>query len=86
VASYVVEVKRSARKELEDLPNEVLGRAVRKMESLRENPRPMGSKKLRGYRDLWRIRIGDWRILYIIDDGAKLVSVTRIAHWREVYD
>ena len=56
------------------------------MESLGENPRPAGCKKLKGYRDLWRIRVGDWRILYLIDDGAKLVGVTRIAHRREVYE
>lgn len=86
MASYVVEVKPSARKELEDLPNNVLARVLRKMESLSENPRPAGCKKLKGYRDLWRIRVGDWRILYIIYDGAKLVSVTRIAHRREVYE
>jgi len=54
VASYVVEVKPSAREELEDLPNNVLARAVRKMESLAQNPRPAGCKKLKGYRDLWR--------------------------------
>jgi mRNA interferase RelE/StbE len=86
VASYVVEVKPPARKELEGLPNSVLARAVRKMESLGDNPRPAGCKKLKGYEDHWRIRVGDWRIVYIIDDGAKLVSVTRIAHRREVYD
>ena len=56
------------------------------MESLGENPRPPGCKKLKAYSDVWRIRAGDWRILYIVDDGAKLVSVTRIAHRREVYD
>lgn len=86
MASYVVEVKPSARKELEDLPNNVLARAVRKMESLGENPRPAGCKKLKAYQDVWRIRVGDWRILYIVDDGTRLVSITRIAHRREVYD
>jgi len=86
VASYSVEVKPSARKELEGLPNNVLTRAVRKLESLGENPRPPDCKKLKAYSDVWRIRVGDWRILYIVDDGAKLVSVTRIAHRREVYD
>jgi mRNA interferase RelE/StbE len=86
VSSYVVEVKPSARKELEGLPNTVLARAVRKMESLSDSPRPTGCKKMKGYRDHWRIRVGDWRIVYIIDDGAKLVSVTRIAHRREVYE
>jgi len=86
VGNFVVEVKPSARKELEDLPNNVLSRVVRKMESLRENPRPPGCKKLKAYRDVWRIRVGDWRILYLIDDAAKVISVTRIAHRREVYD
>jgi mRNA interferase RelE/StbE len=68
------------------LPNSVLARAVRKMESLCDNPRPAGCKKLKGYKDQWRVRVGDWRIVYLIDDGAKLVSVTRIAHRREVYE
>ena len=86
MASYVVEVKPSAGKELENLPNNVLARAVRKMESLAQDPRPAGCTKLKGYRDLWRVRVGDWRILYLIDDSAQLVSVTRIAHRREVYD
>ena len=86
MASYVVEVKPSARKELEGLPNSVLARAVRKMESLGDNPRPAGCKKLKGYRDRWRVRVGDWRMVYTIEDGAKLVSVTRIAHRREVYE
>jgi mRNA interferase RelE/StbE len=57
VARYVVDVKPSARNELEDIPNNVLARAVRKLESLGENPRPSGCKKLKGYRDLWRIRV-----------------------------
>ncbi|HKM85881.1 MAG TPA: type II toxin-antitoxin system RelE/ParE family toxin [Terriglobales bacterium] len=86
MSSYFVEVKPSARKELEGLPDTVLARAVRKMESLRDNPRPAGCKKLKGFRDQWRVRVGDWRIVYIIDDDAKLISVTRIAHRREVYD
>jgi mRNA interferase RelE/StbE len=59
---------------------------VSKIESLAQNPRPPGCKKLKGYKDKWRIRIGDWRVVYIIDDETKLVSVTRIAHRREVYE
>lgn len=84
--SYAVELKPSARKELESLPDTVLARVVRKVESLANDPRPTGCKKLKGYKDQWRIRIGDWRVVYIIDDAARLVSVTRIAHRREVYD
>jgi mRNA interferase RelE/StbE len=86
VNSYAVEVKPSARKELEDLPDNLLARVVRKLESLRQDPRPPRCKKLKGYKDQWRIRVGDWRVLYTIDDGAKLVSVTRIAHRREAYE
>jgi mRNA interferase RelE/StbE len=86
VNSYAIELKSSARKELESLPDSVLSRVIRKLESLTRNPRPAGCKKLRGYKDLWRIRVGDWRVVYIVDDPAKLISVTRIAHRREVYD
>jgi mRNA interferase RelE/StbE len=84
VNSYTVEVKPSARKELEALPDNVPSRVVHKIESLGDNPRPAGCKKLKGYKDQWRIRVGDWRVVYIVDDAAKLVSVTRIAHRREV--
>ena len=84
--SYTVEVKPAARRELEALPDHVLSRVVRKLEFLGHTPRPVGCKKLKGYKDQWRVRVGDWRVLYIIDDAAKLVSITRIAHRREVYE
>jgi mRNA interferase RelE/StbE len=86
VSKYAVEVKPHARKELEALPDNVLSRVVRKLEALADIPRPAGCKKLKGYKDQWRFRVGDWRVVYIIDDAAKVVSVTRIAHRREVYE
>ena len=86
MSNYSVEVKPSARKELEALPDNVLARVLQKMESLRSAPRPAGYKKLKGYKDQWRIRVGAWRVVYIIDDAAKLISITRIAHRREVYE
>ena len=43
-------------------------------------------QKMKGYKDQWRICVGDWRVVYVIDDAAKLVSVTRIAHRREYHD
>jgi mRNA interferase RelE/StbE len=86
VNSYTIEVKPPARKELEALPDNVLSRVVAKLEALAETPRPTGCKKLKGYKDQWRVRVGDWRVVYIIDDAAKAVSVTRIAHRREVYE
>jgi mRNA interferase RelE/StbE len=99
VNSYAVEVKPSARKELEALSGSVLARVVRKLEALGHTPRrsnsafplpdlarPTGCKKLKGFKDHWRVRVGDWPVVYIIDDAARVVSATRIAHRREVYD
>jgi mRNA interferase RelE/StbE len=86
VSNYSVQVKPSARTELEALPDNVLGRVLQKMEALRDSPRPAVCKKLNGYKDQWRVRVGDWRVVYIIDDAAKLISITRIAHRREAYE
>ena len=63
-----------------------MARVVAKLELLRQAPRPAGCRKLKGYKDEWRLRVGDWRVVYIIDDPAKLISITRIAHRREVYE
>ena len=86
MGDYTVEMKPAARKELEALPDNVLARIVTKIESLAGTPRPAGCKKLKGYKDQWRIRAGDWRVIYIIDDSASHVSITRVAHRRKVYD
>ena len=86
MSDYSVEVKPPARKELEALPDIMLARVLRKMEALRQTPRPAGCKKLKGYKDQWRVRVGDWRVVYIVDDAAKIVSITRIGHRREVYE
>jgi len=85
VAKYFVEIKPSARRELEKLSDQLLARIIPKIEGLASNPRPAGCKKLRGYRDLWRVRLGSYRIIYVIDDELKRVSVTRVAHRRDVY-
>jgi mRNA interferase RelE/StbE len=86
VAKCSLEIKQSAQRELDALDDTVFTRIDRKILALADNPRPPGCRKLRGYRDQWRIRVGDWRVLYLIDDGAKLVTITRVAHRREVYD
>jgi mRNA interferase RelE/StbE len=57
-----------------------------RLERLASTPRPPGCKKLKGGDDEWRIRVGDYRIVYEIDDTARAVDVTRIAHRREVYE
>jgi mRNA interferase RelE/StbE len=86
VISYRVALTTSAEKELNWLPAKLITRMLGRLEKLASNPRPPGCKKLVGGDKQWRIRIGDWRVVYEIDDKAKTVDVTRIAHRREVYE
>jgi mRNA interferase RelE/StbE len=85
-SSYRVALTTSAEKELRGLPAKIVARIVARLERLASSPRPPGSKKLRGGDSEWRIRVGDYRAVYEIDDDAKTVDVTRIAHRREVYE
>jgi mRNA interferase RelE/StbE len=85
VLKYSLEIKQSAQKELDALNDTLFGRIDKKILALVSSPRPTGSKKLKGYKDHWRIRIGDYRVIYVIDEGNKAVIVTRVAHRREVY-
>jgi mRNA interferase RelE/StbE len=71
VANYSVVVKSSVQKELGALDDAAFRRIDRKILALAENPRPPGCKKLKGYKDQWRIRIGDWRVVYFIDDTSE---------------
>ena len=86
MVKYSLEIKQSAQKELDTLDDALFTRIDRKILALAGNPRPAGCKKLKGYKDQWRIRIGDWRVVYIVDDTARRVSITRIAHRSRVYD
>jgi mRNA interferase RelE/StbE len=82
--AYIILLKKSAEKELERLPTKTHDKVVECLVSLKEEPRPSGVKKLHG-REGYRIRAGDYRILYIVDDAGKKVEVFSIAHRREVY-
>ena len=86
MGKYSVELKVSARKELGRLPAKLIERIFPKLEGLASEPRPAGCKKLKGGQREWRIRVGDYRVVYTIDDEKLLVSVTRIRHRSEVYD
>ena len=85
MADYRLIISRTAAKEFEALPGEVIERVREKIRSLAEEPRPHGSKKLRGS-NTWRIRIGDWRVLYEIDDSGKIVDIGAIRHRSKAYD
>ena len=86
MASYDVALTSSAEKELKKLSGQLIARIVPRLENLASNPRPFGCKKLRGSDEGWRIRVGDYREVYSIDDARLLVEVTRIRHRREVYE
>ena len=83
--SYTVRMDSRTRKTLDRLPGDIHSRVVRKLEALEENPRPFGVEKLAGPEDLYRVRVGDWRIVYAIRDRELVVIVMRIGNRREVY-
>jgi len=82
---YEIVFARSARKELQALPRSLAKRTLEKVESLASNPRPSGSRKLRGRSNLWRIRVGEYRVIYSIDDDKGVVDVSVIRHRSEAY-
>ena len=67
------------------MPRTTQDRLIRAVDALAVNPRPSGVKKLRGTRDLWRIRVGDYRVIYQVDDAKRLVDVSHVRHRREAY-
>lgn len=82
---YNVLILPSAQKQLVKLPNAIATRIEGKLLELEQDPRPLSCKKLKG-RDAWRIRIGDYRVIYEINDGRLIVTVIAIGHRREVYE
>jgi mRNA interferase RelE/StbE len=85
VSRYRVALTASAERELHGLPAKVVARIISRLEDLAETPRPSGCKKLKGGGKEWRVRVGDYRMVYEIDDEGQTVDVTRIAHRREAY-
>jgi len=84
VASYSLLIKPSAAKELESVPLKDRRRLVARMRDLAEKPRSVGAEKLSGH-DLYRMRQGDYRIVYLIADPERTVTIFKIGHRREVY-
>lgn len=82
---YRIRVARSAKKELLKLPKEDVERVVEAIDELAEEPRPRGSKKLKGQKGLWRIRIGPYRVVYSIEDDVEIVEIVRVGHRRDIY-
>jgi mRNA interferase RelE/StbE len=81
---YAIRIKRSAEKEMDRLPAVIFQRVSKALLSLEHEPRPRGCRKLRGS-EQYRLRVGDYRILYIIADKERVVEVVAVGHRRDVY-
>ncbi|WP_439690812.1 type II toxin-antitoxin system RelE family toxin [Curtobacterium sp. SP.BCp] len=85
MSRYSVEFTSAAARAIRKLPKNVRTRLLDATEGLRDDPRPSGSRRLSGTEFAWRIRIGDYRVIYEVEDDLLLVTVVRAAHRREVY-
>ena len=81
---YSLRIKRSAETELRELPKQDLRRVAQRIQQLDQDPHPPGREKLFGESG-YRVRQGDYRILYLVDDRKKIVEIYKIGHRREVY-
>ena len=82
--AHSIKIEPKARKQLDDLEPPVIRRVMQAIDNLSGTPRPSGCKKLKGS-DAYRIRVGDYRVVYEIHDDVLLVLVVRVAHRREAY-
>ena len=83
--AYAIQFKPLALRQLEKLPRELQKRLAAKVETLRDDPFPPGSKKMAALADTWRIRAGDYRIVYQVHGGILLVLVLTVGHRKDVY-
>jgi mRNA interferase RelE/StbE len=81
---FQVILPKSVQKELDRLPDEIANRILARLSTLETNPRPADVKKLKG-RDAWRIRVGDYRVIYEIHDRVLQIIVITVGHRREIY-
>jgi mRNA interferase RelE/StbE len=84
MAKYFVLIQPSAQKEIERLPKPAQTKVLKALVALSENPRPASCKKLVGT-DAWRVRVGEYRIVYWIEDNVLSVEVVKVAHRKDVY-
>jgi mRNA interferase RelE/StbE len=83
--AYTLQFKPLALRQLEKLPRDVQKRLAAKIETLRADPFPPGCKKMEGVPDVWRIRAGDYRVVYQVHRGILLVLVLTVGHRKDVY-
>ena len=82
---YAITFAQSARKDLERLSASIVNRVFSKIEALAQNPRPSGCRKLQGVENLWRIRAGDYRVVYQVFDEELVVDIVAVRHRSKAY-
>jgi mRNA interferase RelE/StbE len=85
MADYSIVFARSARKELESLSAKLVQRIFPTIEALAKEPRPKGCRKLTAENNLWRLRVGDYRVLYTIDDDKQAIDIVAVRHRSKAY-
>jgi mRNA interferase RelE/StbE len=85
MATYKIEWKRSALKELEKLPRPMISKVVSAVDNLSSNPFPQGVRKLMGSESSYRIRLGDYRVLYSVIEKRLIIEIIRVGHRKDVY-
>jgi len=85
MAGHTVDFAPSAERAMRRLPTEIQKRLVMAAEGLGDKPRPQGVKKLSGEHDVWRVRVGPYRMVYEIDDRGRQVTILRVAHRKDAY-
>ena len=85
MASFSIQWRRSTKKDLRSLPKQQIARIVAEVEMLGDEPFPHGSEKLAGSEHTYRIRVGDYRVVYEVSVPAKLVEIQRVRHRKDVY-
>ena len=82
---YSIQIRRKALKEIKSLPSPYKQKIITAIEELANNPRPIGCRKLKANEELYRIRVGDYRVLYNVEDKIKIVEITKAGHRKDIY-
>jgi mRNA interferase RelE/StbE len=85
MASYKIEWKQSAQKEIRKLEKKTISRILQTIATLSENPYPSGNRKLHGAEYTYRLRVGDYRIIYSVFSDILTIEIVRIGHRKEIY-
>ena len=83
--AYSILLRPAAARDLRALPSDTRSRIEKAIDRLVDDPRPPGARKLVGVSDEWRLRVGDYRVLYVVNDPEGQVVIARVAHRREAY-